>query len=125
MEIVLAWLFGCLVLWCLLRRFTRLRGGMAAGITLMAGSLPAWIALFSVIVSFSDGNVGLLGAVILLVLAGGTLFALGFGVMLLSALFGGGKKKQGEKDDASLPEDNGIGVDLTEKSGLDTEDPGG
>ena len=103
MEIFLAWLFGCIIFCYLLQRFTRLRGGAAAGVTLMAGSLPAWILLFAVAGPFADGNVGAFGAVILLVLLGGGLLALGFVVMLLGAFFGGGKKKSGDESDAPAP----------------------
>jgi hypothetical protein len=51
--------------WFRLARFTRLHGIVAMGITIMAGSLPVWIAFFPIFDSFIGDDVGSVGAVFL------------------------------------------------------------
>ena len=98
--IIIVWLLGSLVVWHLLLRFTRLRGGTALGVTIMLGSLPAWIFMFSLFDPFSNGNVGLIGAVLMLFMIGGGLLALGFAILLASLLSGGINKLRSRGADA-------------------------
>ena len=120
MEIFLAWLLGCTVFWYLLRRFTSLGGGVAVGVTILAGSLPVWVLLFSLFNSSVDSSVGVI-VLLILGMAGGGFLLLGLVVILLSALFGGWKKMRGPGNDASLPVRSDTEPDRAEKGLADAE----
>lgn len=87
MKIVFGWLFCCFVGCFLLHRFAHLRGGMAAGVTILLSSLPVLYVLFSTGKTFANGNVGLIGPVFLIAALGCGLVILGLSIILLSFLF--------------------------------------